>query len=112
MNSTTFVVLLVLGVAYAAFAVPAMLHFYSYCEQVAKATGRTKENQDIWHADEGGNNKFQREQLRKLRSGKYKSLPDPALVAQGEALAKKLRLSFWLAVGLVVTVATTEAWLR
>jgi hypothetical protein len=108
MSSTTFLVLLVLGFGYVAFAVPMMLHFYSYCEQVAKATGRTKENQNIWHTDEGGNNKFQREQLRKLRTGEYKLLPDPALVAQGKVLARKLRLSLWLAVGLVVTVAATD----
>jgi len=112
MSSTTVVVLLVLGLAYAVFAVPTMLHFYSYCEQVAKATGRMKENLDIWHADESGNNRFQREQLRKLRTGEYKLLPEPALVAQGAILAHKLRLSLWLALGLVVTVAATHMWLK
>ncbi len=112
MSSTTLRVLLVLGFAYAAFAVPTALHFNSYCEQVAKATGRTKENQDIWHRDDGGFNKFQRELLRKLRTGEYRLLPDPALVAQGAELARKLRLSFWLGVGLVVTVAVTDMWTK
>jgi hypothetical protein len=112
MSSAAFQLLLVLGLAYAAFAVPVMLRFYSYCEQVAKATGRSNENQEVWQSDESGNNKFQREQLRRLRTGEYKLLSDPELVKQGETLARHLRLTFWLAVGLVLTVAAADLWLR
>jgi hypothetical protein len=108
MSSIAIGVLVVLGAAYAAFAVPFMLQFYSYCEQVAKATGRTEENQVIWNTDEGGNNAFKREQWRMLRTGEYAQLNDPVLVSHGHALARKTRLSWWLAVGLVVAVVAAH----
>ena len=106
--STTIAVLLVLGLPYAAFAGPTMFQFYTYCDRVAKATGRDRENQEIWKTDDGGNAAFQRGQLRKLRRGEYTGLEDPVLVAQGRRIALKLRLSWWLAVGLVVSVAATD----
>ena len=106
--SKTIVVLLVLGLPYVAFAAPTMFQFFAYCDRVAKSTGRDKENQEVWKTDDGGNNGFQREQLRKLRRGEYTKLEDPALVAQGRRIALKLRLSWWLAVGLVTTVAATD----
>jgi hypothetical protein len=110
MQQLAFVVLAVLGVAYAAFTVPIYFRFSAYCEQVAKATGRERENQEFRNADENGNNAFQREQYRKLRTGEFKELSDPMLVAQASALAAKLRLSCWLAVGLVVTSAASVFW--
>jgi hypothetical protein len=112
MRNATIGVLSVLGLAYAAFALPTVLQFYSYCRRVAKATGQTKENQNIWTTDEGGINAFQREQLRKLRNGEYMELDDPALVVQGRALARKFRLAWWLAIGLVAAVVCTEFWLQ
>jgi hypothetical protein len=112
MYSTTVVVLIALGLLYAAFAVPAVLQFLAYCERVAKATGRSGENQRTQNTDEGGNNAFQREQLRKLRSGEYKQMHDPALVAQGAVVARKLRLAWWLAIGLVAAVAAMQWWPR
>jgi hypothetical protein len=112
MYSVITLVLVVLGVTYAAFAVLMMLQFRSYCELVAKSSGRGHENQEFWNADEGGNNVFQLEQWRKLRTGEYKKLTDPVLVAKGESLVRKLALSCWLAIGLVTTVALIELWRR
>jgi hypothetical protein len=112
MHSVTTLVLVVFGIIYAAFAIQMMLQFRSYCELVAKSSGRSQENQEFWNADDGGNNAFQLEQWRKLRTGEYKKLTDPVLVAKGEAIVRKLALSRWLAIGLVATVALTELWRR
>jgi hypothetical protein len=109
MRSSIIGVLLILGLAYVAFAVPALVHFYSYCRKVAESTGRSNENQST-HTNEDGTNAFEREQFRKLRSGEYANLEDPALVAQGHVLARKMRLAQWLAVGLVVCVAAAVFW--
>lgn len=97
--------LLVFGLAYVAYAVTTMLQFYSYCEQVAKATGRVRDNANFWNRDEGGNNAFQREQLRRLTNGDFTEFQDPELVSRGRTLAVKLRLARWLAVALVLSVA-------
>jgi hypothetical protein len=104
-------VLSILGLAYLAFAVPAMLQFYSYCEKVAKTTGRSKENQSF-RTNEDGANAFEREQYRKLLNGEYITLGDPALVLQGRAVARKVRLGRWLTVALMMAVATTVFWPR
>ena len=111
MRSTIIGFLSILGLAYVVFAAPVLLQFYAYCEKVAKATGRSKENRSL-SSNEDGNNTFQREQLRRLRNGEYMNLEDPALVAQGRVLARKLRLSWWLAVGLVIAVGATVFWPR
>jgi len=97
--------LLVLGLAYVAYAVTTMLQFYSYCEKVAKATGRVRDNANFLNRDKGGNNAFQREQLRRLTNGEFTDFQDPVLVSQGRTLAVKLRLAKWLAVALVLSVA-------
>jgi hypothetical protein len=112
MSSAAFVVLVVLGFAYAAFAIPTMMQFYSYCELVAKATGRTAELHSLKDQDDGGNNAFQREQLRKLRNGEFTQLEDPSLVARGEVVARRLSISFWAAAGLVLSVVATHLWTR
>ena len=100
---------MVLGLAYVAFAVPALVHFYSYCSKVAESTGRSNENQSM-RTNEDGSNAFEREQFRKLRSGEYANFEHPDLVAQGHVLARKIRIAQWLAVGLVVCVAATVFW--
>lgn len=110
MSNAALVCLLVFGLAYAAHAVPTMFQFYSYCEQVAKATGRIDENNCIWNQDEGGNNTFQREVMRKLRSGEFADYGDSVLVERGQVLARKLKHSFWGAVGLVLSVSLIEMW--
>ncbi|KQV88163.1 hypothetical protein ASC91_15170 [Pelomonas sp. Root1237] len=112
MSSAAVVVLVVLGLAYAAFAVPAMLQFYSYCELVAAATGRTAELHSLKGQDDGGNNAFQREQLHKLRNGEFTQFEDPTLVARGAVVARKLSISFWAAAGLVLSVVATHLWTR
>ncbi|WP_345532896.1 hypothetical protein [Viridibacterium curvum] len=108
MTSTTLWVLLILGVAYAAFSIPMLRQFHLYCEKVAASTGREGESSSVLNRDDGGNNAFQLEQFRSLRTGEYKQLNDPVLVAQGSMLARKLRLSCWLAVGLVAAVGVTD----
>jgi len=112
MSNAAVVVLVMGGLAYAAYAVPAMFQFFSYCKQVASATGRTEENADLKTQDDGGINAFQREQYRMLRSGEFMNGKDPAIVALGVVVARKLRVAFWAAVGLVVSVAAADLWAR
>ncbi|QPF71583.1 hypothetical protein G8A07_00690 [Roseateles sp. DAIF2] len=89
-----------------------MFQFFSYCEHVAAATGRTEENASPKAHDDGGLNAFQREQYRMLRSGEFVNGGDPAIVARGAAIASKLRNSFWAAVALVFSVAVAELWAK
>jgi hypothetical protein len=111
MSGLVIAALSLLGLAYLAFALPAFLQFRSYCERVAKATGRSRENQSL-STNEDGANAFEREQYRKLLNGEYKNLGDPALVLQGQALARKLRFGRWLTIGLIVAVAAPVFWPR
>ncbi len=104
MNTSAIAVLVVLGVAYAAFALPVINWFITYCDLVAKATGRENERQRFWNTDDGGMNSFEREQLRGLRSGDYLGLTDPKIVALGSKLKRRMRHLLWMGVGLVVTV--------
>ncbi|GGC64772.1 hypothetical protein [Undibacterium terreum] len=112
MSNASLVSLLILGLAYAIYAIPTMLQFYSYCEQVAEATGKINENNKLWGTDDGGNNGFQREVLRKLSAGEFTHYEDHALVDQGRVLAHKLQLLRWSAIGLVLSVVVIELWSR
>ena len=102
MGSTGAWVLAVLVATYAAYAVPVMLQFYSYCRHVAKATDRMSELNDKQSRDDGGTNAFEREQWWSLAAGDFKEFTDPNLAAKAAKLSKKVRLAMLLAVGLVV----------
>lgn len=102
MTATAVLVLVALLVAYAAFAIPVLFRFRSYCERVANATGRVKELHDQRSVDDGGNNAFEREQWWGLLNGEFNELSDPSIAAEAASLSKKVRLSMLLAIGLVV----------
>ena len=110
MTTAAVLVLVVLGVAYAVYAVPIVFQFRTYCEHVAKATGRTQENQSLRNTDDGGNNAFQREQWRKLLVGDFEGIHDPSLAARGRVLTRKTRMSYLLAIVLVVAVVITQQY--
>lgn len=112
MNSSAVLVLVFGGLAYAAYAVPAMFQFFAYCKQAATVTGQIAENASVKTNDDGGLNEFQREQYRMLRSGEFKNSGDAALVARGTVVARKLRVSFWAAIGLVSSVVAADLWAR
>lgn len=105
MSSTAVLVLVAFLAMYAAFAIPLMLRFRSYCRQVANATNRIAELNDQRSIDDGGSNAFEREQWWSLLSGDFQEFTDQNLVAEAAALSKKVRLSMVLAVGLVVAFA-------
>lgn len=98
------------GLAYTAFAVSTMIQFFAYCNEVALATGRAGEHACLRSGDDGGINAFQREQLRLLNSGEFMLCGDATLVARGRVVARNLRISFWVAAGLVLSVAVAELW--
>jgi len=108
MSNAPAIVGVVGGLVYAAYAVPTMFQFLSYCEMVAAATGKTGENADKKTQDDGGLNAFQHEQYRLLRNGDFMNFPDAAVVAYGIVVARKLRVSFWAAVALVVSFAAAD----
>ncbi|MCX2865829.1 hypothetical protein OOZ63_28825 [Paucibacter sp. PLA-PC-4] len=102
MSSTAVLLLVALVAMYAAFAIPVMLRFRSYCRHVANATNRISELNDQRSIDDGGSNAFEREQWWSLASGDFQEFTDPNLIAEAATLSKKVRLSMALAVGLVV----------
>jgi hypothetical protein len=102
MSSTGALVLAVLIATYAAYAIPVMLQFRSFCRHVATATDRMSELNDKRSIDDGGTNAFEREQWWNLVAGDFKELTDPNLAAKAAKLSKKVRLTMLLAVGLVV----------
>jgi len=108
MRSIGFGVFAMLFAAYAAFAIPAMLRFYKYCELVASATGRSRENHSLKAVDDGGFNAFQLEQWRALRSGTYRQLQDEQLISEGHAISKRIRLMYVLGLALIAFLATVD----
>lgn len=115
MSIITVAVLLVVGGACIAgiFIGPTKSQFSAYCDRVAEITGRIKERQSIWNADDADHNAFEREQRLKLMRGEYTEWEDPALVAQGRELARKFRLLRWVFVGgslAFVAIACLQAW--
>ena len=112
MSSAAVFVLVLGGLAYAAYAVPTLLQFFAYCDQVALATGRTKESTCLKSQDDGGINAFQQEQYRMLRSGEFMNFTDASVVARGTVVARKLKVSFWGALVLVLSVAAANLWAR
>jgi hypothetical protein len=46
--------------------------------------------------------------LRMLRNGEFMNYKDAAIVAHGIVVARKLKVSFWAAVGLVLSVAVAN----
>lgn len=107
MRTTAVVVLVALVIAYAAFALPALIQFGTYCDYVARATGRQRARQKFWNGDEGGMNCFEREQLGRLRRGDYMGLSDPKILALGTRLTRRLQHLPWMSVGLVISVIVT-----
>ena len=109
MSKSAVLVLVALGLPYFVFAVAAVEKFITYCDYVAKATGRQKERQKFWNTDDGGMNDFEREQYGRLRRGDYMGLSDPKIVALGEKLTRRFRQLLWAAIGLLVSVVATAA---
>jgi len=109
MSNAAIVVLVLGGLAYAVYAVPAMIQFFAYCDQISETTGRVVDNATHKSQDDGGLNFFQLEQYRRLRSGEFMQDRDVAIVARGTVVAHKLRISFWAAVGLLFSVPWTYA---
>ena len=83
-----------------------MSQFKTYCDDVAKATGRTEENEyrGVW-TDEWGYNAFQREQWWNLLIGNFYGIADPSLLKHGRLLSRKIRLSFFATVLTVIVYA-------
>ncbi|HYD79444.1 MAG TPA: hypothetical protein VEC06_06525 [Paucimonas sp.] len=107
MSSQGLIVLVVLSVLYAAFTLPMMVQLYKYYEDVARATNRIDEYASVF-ADENGNNKFQCEQLKALRSGELDGSLSNELVSQGKSLARKLQQAKIAAVAIVLAVIAVE----
>lgn len=107
MSTTAVVVLVVLGIACAAYALPALAQFSTYCDLVARATDRQNERQKFWDSDEGGMNSFEREQYSRLRRGDHMELSDPRILAIGTRLTSRLQHLPWMGVGLVILVIAT-----
>ncbi|MGM9481672.1 hypothetical protein ACS5PN_10870 [Roseateles sp. NT4] len=101
-----------LVVAYAAFAIPAMLRFQAYCRRVARLLGREKDLDHPAWVDDGGMTPFDHEQLDALDLGSYKQLADPELVRLGDELASKMLWMRGLGVALVVTIICLASWVR
>ncbi len=77
--------------------------FRAYCDEVAKATGRTEENGNNAWLDDAGNNAFRREQWWNLVIGNFYGIPDLSIVARGRVLSQKIRVSYlWAAAGLAL----------
>lgn len=110
MSHTIVGVLVVLGLTYVAFAFAVMSRFVSYCDRLAKATGRERERENIWSADEGGLNAFDLEQFRKLRRGDYLELTDPGIATVGKGLTRLIRLLYLLGAVLLVIVVAANAY--
>lgn len=101
MIPTAILIFVVLLAAYAAYSIPVMFQFRSYCARVAKATHRSEELDDHRSVDDGGNNAFEREQWSKLLRGEFGEFIDPTLATEAASLSRRVRLSFFLALGLV-----------
>ncbi|MTW11764.1 hypothetical protein GM658_14250 [Pseudoduganella eburnea] len=108
MDNVAVIVLVVGGIAYAAYAIPVIFQFLAYCERVAAASGRTKENASLINQDDGGLNTFQCEQFCMLRSGEFMNFGDSALINLGAIVARKLKVSFWGAVLLILSAAAAD----
>jgi len=108
MSNAAIVVLFLGGLAYAAYAIPAMIQFFAYCDQIAATTGRVEDNASYKSQDDGGLQSFQLEQYRRLRSGEFMHDRSAAIVARGTVVAHKLRISFWAAAGLLFSVAAVD----
>ena len=102
MNHILIGSLIVSGVAFLRWNVVLFTRFSSYCESVAEATGRQPERQSA-NTDEGGLNRFDREQFFKLMRGDYGGLGDQRIVAEGQTITRQ----FWLCyvVGALLLVA-------
>lgn len=109
MSKSAVLVLVALGLPYLVFAAAAMEKFITYCDYVAKATGRKKDRQKIWNADDGGMNGFERELYGRLQRGDYMGLSDPKIVALGAKLTRRFRQLLWAGIGLLVSVVATAA---
>jgi hypothetical protein len=89
MHFITFEVFVVLGVPYFFLAVPTVIQARVYRDRVARATRRSTDSEF-------------------LRSGEFRKLSDPGLVAAGEALAPQLARLRWMTLGLVLALIATE----
>jgi hypothetical protein len=107
-SDSAIVILLAIGFAIFAFAVPLTEQFRGYCEQVARTTGRTDELLSRQHLDDSGNNTFEREQFWSLLTGGYKRFNDPNLVACGRRLAANLWAHLLSTVALVIGVGVAD----
>ncbi|MCX2864960.1 hypothetical protein OOZ63_24320 [Paucibacter sp. PLA-PC-4] len=101
MIPTAILIFVVLIAAYAAYSIPVIFQFRSYCERVAKATNRSEELKNHRSIDDGGNTAFEREQWSKLLRGEFGEFMDPTLATEAASLSRRVRLSFFLALGLV-----------
>lgn len=108
MSNIAVFVLILGGIAYAAYAIPTFYRFIAYCEQIAISVGRTAENASLMTQDDSGLNAFQREQLRFLWSGEYKNHGNAVINAHGQAMAGKIKIAFWGALGMVLSVVVTN----
>ena len=96
-----------LGFIFFAQAVPGIFwwfRFKKYCEKLAELEGRSQEFHSVFGRDEGGLNKFEREQYWKLWAGDhdYRKFNDSDLTAMGDRISARLPLGLLVAVGFVI----------